>query len=121
VISGVDDIDPFQARLTFAICRHTLVDVTQTIGRRQGPVNVDMPQVENLAEARAWLLDAKVPIANDADAEKRLADLRALYTPYIGVLSVLLLMPLPPLMPPAKARYNWETTAWAKTGRDDLH
>src|SRR4029077_13358522 len=24
VIAGVDGIDPFQARLTFAICRHTL-------------------------------------------------------------------------------------------------
>ncbi|HTK32058.1 MAG TPA: potassium channel family protein [Candidatus Saccharimonadaceae bacterium] len=121
VISGVDDIDPFQARLTFAICRHTLVDVTQTIARRQGPVTFDQPPMEGLAEARAWLLNAKVPIADDPEAEKRLADLRAMYTPFIGVLSVLLLMPLPPLMPPVKARYNWETTVWAKTGRDDAH
>jgi hypothetical protein len=28
-------------------------------------------------------------------------------------------MPLPPWLPPPKARYNWETTAWAKTAHDE--
>jgi hypothetical protein len=30
-------------------------------------------------------------------------------------------MPLPPGLPPPKARYNWETTAWGKTARDEAH
>jgi hypothetical protein len=30
-------------------------------------------------------------------------------------------MPLPGWLPPEKARYNWETTAWARTARDDEH
>ncbi|TMQ68131.1 MAG: two pore domain potassium channel family protein, partial [Candidatus Eisenbacteria bacterium] len=34
VIVGVDGLDPFQARLTFAIARHALVDLSQTLALR---------------------------------------------------------------------------------------
>jgi 8-oxo-dGTP diphosphatase len=43
-----------------------------------------------------------------------LAELRDLYAPYAQELSRLLLMPLAPWLPPPKARYNWQTTAWAR-------
>lgn len=121
VIVGVEGIDPFQARLTFAICRHTLVDVSQNVRRRPvaSPAARDSDQV--LAELRAWLVRAGVPIAQGAEADARFDELRKLYSPYVRALSDLLLMPLPSWLPPEKARFNWETTAWARTGRDDAH
>src|SRR5262249_12365375 len=115
VIVGVDGIEPFQARLTFAIGRHALVDLSQTL--RSAPVALaEEPQGKaELAELRAWLERGGVRIAAGAEADRKLAELRGLYLPYALQLSRLLMMPLAPALPPAKTRYNWETSAWAKT------
>ena len=121
VIVGVDGIEPFQARLTFAIGRHALVDLSQTL--RSAPVELaeEPQQSAELAELRDWLGRAGVRTAAGPEADRKLAELRGLYLPYARQLSELLLMPLAPSLPPAKARYNWETSAWAKTARDDAH
>lgn len=121
VIVGVGGIDPFQARLTFAIGRHTLVDLSQTL--RLTPRTAEPVPVEpaTLSELRAWLSKSGVRLAPGAEADRKLAELRALYVPYAERLSKLLLMPLPPWLPPPKARYNWETTAWGRTATDEGH
>lgn len=122
VIVGLDEIDPFQARLTFAIGRHTLVDVRQSIGRHPRRATEAPPDAfEKLAELRAWLERNGVPIARGIESDPRLADLRRLYVPYVQELSRLLLMPLPDWLPAAKARSNWETTAWSRAARDDSY
>ena len=36
-------------------------------------------------------------------------------------LAELLVMPLPEWLPPERLRFNWETTTWAKTVRDEAH
>src|SRR5437762_8686048 len=56
VIVGVDGIEPFQARLTFAIGRHALVDLSQTL--RSAPVELAEEPASASAEwveLRAWL------------------------------------------------------------------
>ena len=121
VIVGVDGIDPFQARLTFAIGRHALVDLSQAF--RLKPESVEslrMPPAE-VAELRAWLAASGVRLREGAEADQKLAELRDLYTPYAHQLSRVLLMPLPSSLPPPRARYNWETTQWGKTARDEAH
>jgi hypothetical protein len=121
VIVGVEGIDPFQARLTFAIGRHALVDLSQSF--RLKPVSADRLRLSaaELSELRAWLGAAGVRLSEGAEADKKLAELRDLYTPYAHQLSRVLLMPLPPYLPPPRARYNWETTSWGKTAPDDAH
>ena len=121
VIVGVDGIDPFQARLTFAIGRHALVDLSQTF--RPKPDSAESLQMSSteLADLRAWLRGSGVRLREGAEADQKLAELRALYTPYAHQLSRVLLMPLPSCLPPPRARYNWETTAWGKTARDEAH
>jgi hypothetical protein len=120
-IVGVEGIDPFQARMTFAIGRHALVDLSQTF--RAAPVlqaDAALDPAE-LAELRAWFSRAGIRLAEGTEADRKLGDLRALYVPYARQLSRLLLMPLAPALPPARTRYNWETSAWARTGKDDAH
>jgi len=121
VLVGVEGIDPFQARLTFAIGRHALVDLSQTL--RLTPRIVEQAPLDPalLAELRAWLTKSGVRLSPGADADRKLAELRALYVPYAEGLAKLLLMPLPPWLPPPKARYNWETTAWGRTATDGGH
>jgi hypothetical protein len=120
-IVGVERLDPFQARLTFAIARHALVDLCQTLRLRPSAAVAFPEGAGESAELRGWLTAAGVKLAEGSEADRRLAELRALYLPYAEQIARLLLIPLPTLLPPPKARYNWETTAWAKTARDDAH
>jgi hypothetical protein len=121
VLVGVERIDPFQARLTFAIARHTLVDLCQTLALRPRTEGAARIASEDLATLRRWLQDAGVNLKTGPEADRRLEELTGLYLPYARPLADLLLMPLPSMLPPAKARYNWETTAWATTAPDDAH
>ena len=121
VITGVEGIDPFQARLTFAVARHALVDLSQAFRLRPEPAERLRMSATELGELRAWLAASGVKVREGAEAERRLTELRDLYTPYAHQLSRVLLMPLPPLLPPPRARYNWETTQWGKTAGDDGH
>jgi hypothetical protein len=119
-IVGVDGVDPFQARLTFAIARHALVDLSQTL--RAMPTSTEAAlDPKELAELRAWLASAGLRLASGSEADRKLAELRGLYVPYATRLSRLLLMPLAPPLPPPRTRYNWETSSWARTARDDGH
>jgi hypothetical protein len=119
VIVNIEGIDPFQARLTFAIGRHALVDVSQNILRRPTARSFEPDSHRDMAEVRAWLSAANVRVDESEAASRRLSELRALYVPYVQSLSELLLMPLPAWLPPAQTRYNWETTRWARTARDE--
>ena len=120
-IVGVEGLSSFQARLTFAIGRHALVDLSQTL--RLGPERADRLHLdpEAVSELRAWLSRSGLRLGQGVEADRKLAELRALYMPYAQPLSQVLLMPLPPWLPPVRARYNWETTAWARTGGDEGH
>jgi len=121
VIAGVEGVDPFQARLTFAICRHALVDVSQNLGRSAVLKEAEREDPAALQALRDWLAQAGVRLDRSADAEARLHALRALYRPYARALSDQLLMPLPGWLPLGNARFNWETTAWAKTRPGRTH
>jgi len=116
--SCVKGIDPFQSRLTFAICRHTLVDVSQVfrLGPREEVVARSAPG--RIVEMRAWLAGAGVALEDDPAAMERFEDLRRLYEPYLGALSEYLLMPLPGWLPPERARYNWQTTVFSLSLHD---
>lgn len=106
----VRGVDPFQARLTFAIGRHTLVDVSQVFRLKPRDVDRKRCSPERFHEMRAWLGSAGVPLLEEEDGYHRFLELRHLYTPYLESLSEYLAMPLPPWLPRAKEKYNWKST-----------
>ena len=99
-----------QARLTFAMARHTAVDLSQVF-------NTDpfaTPASDRLSSEDLALLGRVLGRGQDAPDErevKRLTDLRAMYEPYVAALSRRLLMPLP-LWLPSERQDDWQTTAW---------
>ena len=115
VVVGIEGACARQAELTFAMARHVVVDLAQVLRRRPRPPAVDRLPREELRKLRAELAAGGV-VFGDADAaEDKLAELRAMYEPYVAALAAHLLMPLPRWRAGDDGRHNWRATAW----RDD--
>jgi ion channel len=108
-----------QARLTFAMARHAVTDIAQTLSARPKPIQPDRlaaPEFERLCAAVAPLgIHFCATAAGAQEAGKRLHELREMYEPYVNGLAERLLLPLPPWIPAAEAHYNWRTTAWQRS------
>jgi hypothetical protein len=115
VMVGVEGTPPWQAKLTFAMARHAVVDIAQIF--RTAPTSAlssarlahgDIERIrEILAKNGTRLVDG------DA-AEQRLTELRLMYEPYVCALSEMLLMPLPPWILEKDSIDNWKTSAWGR-------
>jgi hypothetical protein len=114
VMVGVDGAHEWQARLTFAIARHALVDISQIFNTR--PVTFDRERMpdEDLKALRAALKRWGLGLREGADADRRLRALRRMYEPYANGLSCHLLLPLPPWLPDSARVDNWQTSAFER-------
>jgi hypothetical protein len=113
-IVGLEGMCQYQARMTFAIARHTVVDLSQVFSAK--------PQIEqathrlsddDLLFIRKELAGSgcNLTISDLADAE--LKRLRAQYEPYALALAAHLGFVLPPWVKrDAPGKDNWQTTAW---------
>jgi len=111
VLVGIEGVNPRAARLAFAMARHAAVDLSQVFGRPRREGGVDrLPAIE-LARLRSSLSAQGIRLATGQAADARLFELRAMYEPYLFVLSERLFMPLPKWLPAADARDNWQRTA----------
>jgi voltage-gated potassium channel Kch len=112
VLVGVDGAHAWQARLTFAMARHALVDISQIFNTRPVLFERERMPDEDLALLRAALTRWGVGLRAGADADDRLRSLRRLYEPYANGLSCHLLLPLPPWLPEDARADNWQTSAF---------
>jgi hypothetical protein len=114
-IVGVERIPAWQARLTFAMARHAMVDIAQVFGQHPKKVVVDRLPPEKLQVLRDMLAAEGVTVCNSPTLEKRLVELRAMYEPYVTSLAEFLLMELPDWLPKAGAKDSWKTAAGMAT------
>src|SRR6476620_7524392 len=116
VIVGVGGSSAWQARLTFAMARHAIVDLAQVF--RTAPAtrrasndrlsHADFDRMLSIIRSDSgWTEDL-------ADAEDRLTEMREMYEPYVAALSEYLVMPLPPWIVSEKVIDNWKTSAWGR-------
>jgi hypothetical protein len=116
VMVGVEGAPVWQARMTFAMARHAVVDIAQVF--RTAPTTADscrsrLPP-EELVRMRMILAENGIRLPVSEDIERRLVELRMMYEPYVYALSEWLLMPLPPWILPSDAIDNWKTSAWGR-------
>jgi hypothetical protein len=120
VLTVVEGADRNQARLTFAMARHTAVDLGLVL--RRPPQN---PSEDRLPEARlndllAALRAAGVKVRDDATARAKLAELRGLYEPFVAALGAFFRLAIPGVWPAEEKPDNWQTSAWMRRA-DPLH
>lgn len=110
VMAGVKDHSSKQAKLTFAMARHTVVDLSQVFNTQpefERLNRLDTADLERLHTAlRTSGFEPEDPQG------KRLAHLRSLYEPYVQVLARYLQMDLPLWVAASSQKDNWQTTAW---------
>ena len=112
VMTGVNGIHSDQAKLTFAMARHAMVDLSQVIHEKYRPHDADrLPGVED-ERLRTDLSRHGVTLAGDPAAAERLVELRALYEPYAEALSRRLYMTLPPWIRSEYRKDNWQGGPW---------
>jgi hypothetical protein len=112
VMAGIEEAPSRQARLTFAVARHAVVDLAQIFGTAptSDHERLSAEQMGKLSDALAeagWHLEpGRAP-------EQRLQELRAMYEPYVYPLGQYLSFTLPGWFPPGH-RDNWQTSAWGR-------
>lgn len=102
----------WQAQMTLAMCRHTIVDLAYIFNRApDGSVPNRLPP-EDLATLRLTLAHAGLPLCDGPEDDAKLAELRALYEPYVASLGKFLIFSIPPWLPSPDTPDNWRTSAW---------
>lgn len=114
LLTVVEDVDRTQARLTFAMARHTVVDLGLILRRRPEPPTENRLPDERLQELLAALRSTGVTVRDDAAAAIRLTDLRGLYESFVVGLAVYFRLTVPALWPRDEKPDNWQTSAWMR-------
>jgi hypothetical protein len=114
LIAGVKDFNPYQAEFTFATARHAAVDLALVFRTPPQPVEPDRfpeGQAQRLCDA---LREVGVVMRHSPAADARLAELRAMYEPFVNALAQFFLFTLPPVWPEKAIVDNWQTSAWTR-------
>src|ERR1051326_8337793 len=110
---GVEGMCQYQARMTFAMARHALVDLSQVFAappEKDGGRDRLPPPL--LAAMERTLAESGFVLARGDAAVAELRRLRGLYEPFAFALADYLRLELPPWIKTSKAKDNWQTTAW---------
>ncbi|HEY3025542.1 MAG TPA: potassium channel family protein [Pyrinomonadaceae bacterium] len=116
VMVGVDHAPVWQARMTFAMARHAVVDIAQVFKTKPSDVQCCDTRLSSaeLTRLRRILEENGIRMSDGPETEQRLLELRLMYEPYVAALSDWLMMPLPPWILPPDAIDNWKTSAWGR-------
>lgn len=116
VLAGVGDEDGLfpsqQARVTFAIARHTVGDLSQVLSSPPQPASVERLPPAILERARELLAENGLGLRPGDGALRQLIALRGLYEPHVASLAAHLRVRLPGWLPDSGTPDDWETTAW---------
>jgi len=104
-----------QARLTFAMTRHTIVDLAQVLDCRPHKPKHDRLNLDVLAHMRVILAEAGLKFQEGDGVDQKLSELRQIYEPYLSSLSIYLHLAIPPWIPRANRMDSWQTSAWGRS------
>lgn len=117
LIAGTEDGCANQARLTFAMARHAVVDLAQIFIHAIPPEIPDRLPASDLASMRARLDASGLRLRLEPDALHELDELRRMYEPHVFAMGQHLLLDLPAWIGDANAADNWQRSPWDRHGR----
>jgi hypothetical protein len=108
ILCGLKGTRTFQARMTFAMGRMIIIEMTKVLGLSPLTSGGERLPSVRYAEFAARLSSIRLEFAEDG-AEARLAAFRTTYEPFLLALSQFLMVGLPDWLPTATAD-NWQTS-----------
>jgi hypothetical protein len=112
IMAGMEGVCERQARLTFAMSRHAVVDLSLVFNTRPRKPDPDRLPSEALVELRRLLADSGMPLGEGDHFEPRLRELRAKYEPYLNALAAHFQITLPPWIGREDSLDNWQGSYW---------
>ena len=113
-IAAITNMDVYQAQLTFAMARHAAVDLSLVLKVPPPETTPDRLPHGDFERLRTLLIEAGVEFDPSPQVEQRLAELRAMYEPFLVGLSERLLFTLPPILSATEPVDNWQTSPWRR-------
>jgi hypothetical protein len=114
VIAGADGACLRQGKLTFAMCRHAVVDLAQVFQAAPLHNTANRLTTSELLRLRASVAETGLKLHDTPESNEKLNKLRGMYEPYIQALSEFLYMDLPPWILAKESVDNWKTSAWGR-------
>ena len=112
VIAGIDAGPSHQAKLTFAMARHAVVELTQNFILSPPAAARDRLPPSSFTVLRKLLAEADVSMRAGTATEQKLSELRRMYEPYVQALSKYLLFSMPPWFQVNVIPDSWQISNW---------
>jgi hypothetical protein len=112
VIVGVQGAESYQAQLTFATARHTVVDLAMVFRVAPTEPEADRLPAEQLRRLRADLAEAGINLRDGEAVDRKLVELRGMYEPFVNGLARHFLFALPAYSSDTIPVDNWQTSGW---------
>ena len=109
---GLKGVSGRQARFSFAMARHTLVDLAQVFFVEPAQTDGHRLTHERFVELQTYLAANGFEFEDLDTAEASLAEIRKAYEPLANELGRRLLMELPPWLPDDGAQDDWQSSPW---------
>ncbi len=112
LLTGIEGIQPGQAKLTFAMARHAAVDLAQVVNARYDPNAPERLSDADFQTMLETLATAGLKLRNTEESRQKLTRLRSMYEPYVSAMAGHLLIDLPPWQNATKAHDDWQAGPW---------
>ncbi len=113
-LAGPENTCTRQAQFTFAMARHTVVDLAQVFSCPPLQPEQNRLAPENFTALCDMLATEGVELRERTEVEQRLSELRMMYEPYLYALSLYFLVSLPPWIPQSGRQDNWQSSPWGE-------
>jgi hypothetical protein len=114
ILVGLEGVSKKPAQLTFAMARHTAVDLAQVFYTKLNMSATDRLTHENFLQLKNTLKIAGIAFSDEKNAEEKLRVIRKRYEPYIQTLADYLLMTVPPFIMSDTMIEDWQSSPWDK-------
>jgi hypothetical protein len=114
IMAGVEINKTDQPHFTFAMIRHTLVDLSQIFNCPPLRTATNRLTRSDLEKIVSLLAPTGLELPELDILEKNLSDLRQMYEPYVHSLSRHLHVALPMWIPKTSHRDTWQTSPWSE-------
>jgi hypothetical protein len=112
VIAGIDGVSSEQARWTYKMARHAVVDLAQVVNAHYDPMSEERLSEQDLLQIRSQLAKKGLKLGDDAMVEAKLHELRMKYEPYVMGIARNLYITLPPWIRHDSIKDNWQAGPW---------